>query len=186
MWDRFATKLEQGLDKFIPTRKSGTLDGFPWISHEIRRLMRKRDKLYKRSSRSGRPYDQSKFLNYKHLVRRVSEKASEKYLGDMLGINNIIPDQDVGESPKVKNKKLYSLLKHSKQDSNGIAPLKKDGYTLLTEVGKANALNDQFQSVFSPNTPISLKSLAQKSLRDFHDSGANLPFQPNPHPKCLT
>ena len=75
MWDRFATKLEQGIDKFIPTRKAGTRDGFPWINQEIRRLMRKRDKLYKRWSRSGRPYDQSKFLNYKHLVRQVSEKS---------------------------------------------------------------------------------------------------------------
>ena len=67
--------------------------------------------------------------------------------------------------------------------SNGIAPLKKDGQTLLTEVGKANALNDQFQSVFSPKNPISLKSLAQKSLQELHGSGANLPFQPSPHPK---
>ena len=45
-WDKFATKLEQGVDKFIPTRKSGTRDGFPWINQEIRRLMRKRDTLY--------------------------------------------------------------------------------------------------------------------------------------------
>ena len=134
IWDRFATKLEQGIDKLIPTRKSDTPDGFPWINQEICRLMRKRDKLFKRWSRSGRPYDRSKFLNYKHLVRRVSEKAYEKYLGDFLGINNEIPDQDhdVGEPPKVKTKKLYSLLKHSNQDSNGIAPLKKDGQTLLT------------------------------------------------------
>ena len=29
MWDQFATKLEQGIDKFIPTRKSGTRGGFP-------------------------------------------------------------------------------------------------------------------------------------------------------------
>ena len=55
MWDRFATKLEQGVDKFIPTRQSGTRDGFPWTNQEIRRLMRKHDKLYKRWSRSGRP-----------------------------------------------------------------------------------------------------------------------------------
>ena len=133
MWDRFATKLEQCIDKFIPTRQSGTRDGFPWINQEIPRLMRKCDKLYKRWSRSGRPYDQSKFLNYKQLVRRVSEKAYEKYLGDILGINNEIPDQDVVEAPKVKTKKLYSLLKHSKHDSNGIAPFKKDGQTHLTE-----------------------------------------------------
>ena len=62
MWDRFATGLEQGIDKFIPVRKAGTRDGFPWINQEIRRLMRKRDKLYKRWSRSGRPYDKSKFI----------------------------------------------------------------------------------------------------------------------------
>ena len=58
MWDRFATGLEQGIDKFIPARKAGTRDGFPWINQEIRRLMRKRDKPYKRRSMSGRPYDQ--------------------------------------------------------------------------------------------------------------------------------
>ena len=71
MWDIFASRLEQGIDKFIPTRKAGTRDGFPWINQEIRRLMRKRDKLYKRMKRSGRPNDTKKFLENKHLVRRV-------------------------------------------------------------------------------------------------------------------
>ena len=75
MWDRFATGLEQGIDKFIPVRKAGTRDGFPWINQEIRRLMRKRDKLYKRWSRSGRPYDQSRFIEYKHLVRWISDRV---------------------------------------------------------------------------------------------------------------
>ena len=83
----------------------------------------------------------------------------------------------------IKNGQLYSLLKHSKQDSSGIAPLRKDSQTLLTETAKANALNDQFQSVFSPKTYISLKSLAQKSLQDLHDSDANPLLQPSPHPK---
>ena len=59
----------------------------------------------------------------------------------------------------------------------------KGGQTLPTERAKANALNDQFQSVFSPKTPISLKSLAQKSLQDLHDSGTSPPFQPSPYPK---
>ena len=114
MWDRFATGLEQGIDKFITVRKAGTRDGFPWIKQEIRCLMRKRDKLFKRWSRSGRPYDQSRFIEYKHLVRRVSDRAYEKYLGDILGLNNDQEDQNGGEPPKVNTKKLYSLLKHSK------------------------------------------------------------------------
>ena len=100
MWDRFTTGLEQGIDKFIPVRKAGTRDGFPWINQEIRRLMRKRDKLYKRWSRSGRPYDQSRFIEFKHLVRRVSDRAYEKYLGDILGLNNDQEDQNGGEPPR--------------------------------------------------------------------------------------
>ena len=87
------------------------------------------------------------------------------------------------EPPKVKRKKLYSLLNHSKQDSGGIASLKKDGQTFSTKTDKANTLNVQFQSVFSPKIPVSLKSLAQKSLQDLHDSGVDLPFQPSPYPK---
>ena len=89
----------------------------------------------------------------------------------------------MGESPKIKTKKLYSLLKNSKQDSGGIASLKKDGQTVSTETDKTNTLNVQYQSVFSPKTPVSLKFLAQKSLKDLHDSGVDLPFQPSPYPK---
>ena len=55
--------------------------------------------------------------------------------------------------PKVNTKKMYSLLKHSKQDLSGVAPLKLDDRTLSDDCEKANALNRQFQSVFSPNFP---------------------------------
>ena len=57
LWDKFASRLEQGIEKFVPVRKAGTRDGFPWINQEIRRLMHKRDKFYKRMKRSGRPSD---------------------------------------------------------------------------------------------------------------------------------
>ena len=60
--------------------------------------------MYKRFSRSGRLYDNNKFLEHKHLVRRVSERAYEKYLGDILGLNNDRDDQNMGEPPKVKTK----------------------------------------------------------------------------------
>ena len=80
-------------------------------------------------------------------------------------------------------KKLYSLLKHSKQDSRGISYLKANGKTLSSEPDKANAQNLQFQSVFSPKAPLSLKSLAQRTLQGLHDSGYDLPFQFRPHSK---
>ena len=122
MWDKFTSRLQQGIDKHIPTRSSGTKDGFPWINQEIRRLMRKRDKLYRRWSRSGRPHNQKKFLDQKHIVRRIIDRAYEKYLKDILGLNN--EEHDLEAPPKVKTRKLYSLLKHSKQDPSGISVLK--------------------------------------------------------------
>ena len=61
-------------------------------------------KLYRRWSRSGRPDDQKKFLDKKHLVRRIIDRAYEKYLKDILAF-------DLEAPPKVKTKKLFSLLK---------------------------------------------------------------------------
>ena len=70
--------------------------------------------------------------------------------------------------------------------------------TYTADTDKANALNAQFHSVFSPKSPISLKQLAQKTLQDLqdsvkppppsiptsqHDPGMNPSFKPSPHPK---
>ena len=181
LWDKFANKLQRGIDKHIPIRRSGTKDGFPWINKEIRRLMRKRDKLHKPWSRSGQPNDQKKFLDQKYLVCRITERAYEKYLKDILGLNN--EEDDLVAPPKVKTKKLYSLLKHSKQDPSGIASLKANNKTYTEDTDKANTLNGQFNSVFSPKSPISLKQLTQRTLQDLHDSGMNPPFKSSPHPK---
>ena len=87
------------------------------------------------------------------------------------------------ENPKRSKQRNYSLLNHSKQDSGGTASLNKDEQTFSTETAMANSLNVQFQSVFRPKTPISLKSHVQKSLQDLHDSGIDLPFHPSPYPK---
>ena len=32
MWDKFTSRLQQGIDKHIPTRSSGTKDGFPGVT----------------------------------------------------------------------------------------------------------------------------------------------------------
>ena len=160
MWDKFTTGLEQGIDKFVPVRKAGTRVGFSWINQERCRLIRKRDKLYKRWSRSGRPYDQSKFIEYKHLVRRVSDRAYEKYQGTSCA---------------------SIMTRKTKMLENPKGQIQKTLFT--AQAFQAGLKWHWFQSVLSPKTPISLKSLAQKSLQDLHDSCVNQPFQPSPYPK---
>ena len=169
MWDKFTSRLQQGIYKHIPTTSSGTKEGLSCINREIHRLMRKRDKLYRRWSRSGRPDDQKKFLDQKHLVRRIIYRACKKYLNDILGLN--YEKHDLEAPPKVKTKKMYSLLKHSKQDPSRIAVLKANTKTYTADTEKVNTLDAQFHSVFSPKNLISLKKLTQKTLHDHQDSG---------------
>jgi len=61
----------------------------------------------------------------KHHCRKQTKIAYETYLEDILNINTNINPNTTETNHKPNNKQLYSLLKHSKQDSTGIAPLKK-------------------------------------------------------------
>ena len=58
---------------------------------------------------------------------------------------------------------IYYFLKHSKQDNSGITSLKANGQTFTSDADEAYSLNQQFQSVFSPKSPTTLKALVQKN-----------------------
>ncbi len=81
------------------------------------------------------------------------------------------------------NKKLYSLLKHAKQDSSGVATLRKDYIPHEDDTAKASILNQQFQSVFSPKSPLSLKSLCQMNIQDTIDKGQRRSADQSPYSK---
>jgi len=80
----------------------------------------------------------------------------------MLDIQQI----DDTASTKFNTKQFYSIIKNAKQDNQGISPLKDQLTGLLTSdnLGKANILNRQFQSVFSKVNPLSLSQLSEKIL----------------------
>ena len=63
-------------------------------------------------------------------------------------------------------------MKNSKQDSKGTAPLKKHGKLYTNTVDKANILNDKFQLVFTPKSPLKLSQLGSMAVQDLVDSGA--------------
>ena len=71
----------------------------------------------------------------------------------------------------------YEVSLITKQDSKGSAPLKKDGKLYSDTVDKANILNNQFQSVFTPKSPLKLRQLAYMTVQDLSDRGAIDPSQ---------
>ena len=73
--------------------------------------------------------------------------------------------------PHWNGKKLYSLLKNSKIESKGSAPLKHDGQLHTNTSDKANILNVKFQSAFTPKTLLKLSQLSCMAKQDFVDDG---------------
>ena len=83
------------------------------------------------------------------------------------------------ETPKSSftSKKLFSMLKRAKQDSSGLSPLLKDGELNSDNKRKADVLNQQFVSVFTPKSPLSLHRLTQISVIDQVEKGDIPPSQ---------
>ena len=91
---------------------------------------------------------------------------------------------DENEGSRFSQKKLFSLIKNSRQDNRGISTL-KDSENILHSgnVKKANLLNSQFQSVFSCLSPLKLGQLCTKKIHNFFQE--NIPENITPYvPLC--
>ena len=153
LWLEFKEALNYGIQKFIPSKFVGKKKHLPWITQSIKREIKKRERLYQTFKRLKDPRDKRAFLNSKHGVRHKLKVAYDKYPEDILGLN-----EDLGNQTFCR-KKLFSFLKSSHADSQGITVLRK-GDTVCTEnVGQADLLNSQFQSVFSIRSPFDLAKL---------------------------
>ena len=95
---------------------------------------------------------------------KVKKNSYKNYLADILGEGS----GDENEGSVFSPKKLFSLIKNSRQDNRGISTL-KDSENILHSgnVKKANLLNSQFQSVFSRLSPLRLVQLCTKNIRNF-------------------
>ena len=55
MWVSFKSEVIAAIERFIPTKMTKTKYSLPWIDSSIRRLIRKREKLYFRARKSSSP-----------------------------------------------------------------------------------------------------------------------------------
>ena len=63
----------------------------------------------------------------------------------------ITPENNDDEDNKFQGmKKFWQYIKTNQKDYHGVATLKANGKISTTAIDKANTLNEQFQSVFSP------------------------------------
>ena len=137
-----------------------------------------RDHLYQKSKKSKDPKDRRTFLNSKHGVKQNINLAYNKYLEDILGLNDRVSQDPETCMSGFSRKKLFSFLKISRTDSQGF-PILKNGESTFTQSDyQADVLNSQFQSFFffffSIRSPLDLSKLYHSTLLNGSASLINL------------
>ena len=102
LWNNFTSTLSKYIDECIPTKILKGKSTLPWITQDIKRLIRKRDKLYS-SYKKTQDYDKRKsFLTLRQQEKRKIKASYLVYLEGLLGLRD--------EESKCDSKKLFSFL----------------------------------------------------------------------------
>ena len=81
MWCAFKSKFEELIKKHVLHKTARTKDSLSWITLDVRKLIRKRDRLYKRrKKKSGDKKTAKKFKEIKRIVQRELRRAYWKYI----------------------------------------------------------------------------------------------------------
>ena len=156
IWYHFQTSLEKSIKRNAPIKNTRKKDGCPWITSDIKRLIRRRHRWYKRSRKSGHSGDNKKFKDLKRPAQKEIRRAYWKYID---GIMSSETESDL-ETGKRSNtmKRFWTFTKHNRSDGKQIPPLKSEGLLHSEPIEKANILNNQFQNAFYKMTHISRKN----------------------------
>ena len=101
LWNEFKTAIDQFYTQCIPTKLIRGKSSLPWITQEIRRMIRKHDHIYRRFKKTGT--EEIHFLQLRKIIKHEIKASYNLYLEGLLGLNdsNIACD----------SKKLFIFLK---------------------------------------------------------------------------
>ena len=126
----------------VPSKLSSTRFNLPWMTSEIKRLCRKKRRVYNKA-KQGSEKHRARFKKLQNETRDALRKAHWSH------VNGILQDG----LEKGDNKNFWKYVKAQKQDSLGVSPLRQGSKLYSDAKSKAKVLSNQFCSVFTRDTP---------------------------------
>ena len=147
-WQFFKSGLLSILDSRVPRKKIGSWNDSPWITRDLKKLLRKQKRFYNIYNKSGRAGDKLKYGKFQKALKIKLISAQDQYIENSL-------DCALKEKPK----KFWSYIKSKKQDQIGIPPLNGNGNVLTDSTSKAEVLSNHFQQIFTKEDLSSVPSI---------------------------
>ena len=105
-------RLCRGCRKVYPIEKTKTKYSVPWIDVTIKRLVKKRNKLYLRARKSEDPDVKIHYKRFRAHAQKVLRDAYWKYVSNLFKLENDSSDPDTPKPEKIK--KFWSFIKSLK------------------------------------------------------------------------
>ena len=144
VWQVFKEGIKDMSSKHIPCKMLGNKNNKPWVDYTSLRLIRRRDRLYKRWKKTGDTNLRGELKDLKSHIQRRLRRAYWSHTESMLTDN-----ADSDRAPRNNMKKLWTYIKAQRTEAANVAPLKVNGRLVTDARDRAEALNKQFHNAFS-------------------------------------
>ena len=142
-WSYFKQQIEGIVNKNVPTKRLKGGWDLPWMTPEIKSLLKRRKRRYDAYKNYKTPKNWRKFTA---LQDEIKQKIDESH------INGMFDDVESG------SKRPWKYVKSLKRDNMGIASLVSENQLVTTAKEKAEALSSQYSSVFIKENADSIPS----------------------------
>ena len=103
------------MDKYIPSKTSRSVASVPWITSEIKRNIRKRNKTHAKAKKTGSSKLRSKFQELRQQIKADIKKQHDLYVNKLVG------------GIKVNPKDFYRYTNSQRKDNQVSLLSKGDG-----------------------------------------------------------
>ena len=111
------TYFVEAVERFILSKMTKTKHSVPWIDATIKRLVKKRHKLYLLARKSKDPDVKIHYKRFRAHVQKVLRDAYWKYVSNIFTFENDSSDPDTPKPEKIK--KFWSFVKSLKKTRMG-------------------------------------------------------------------
>ena len=115
----FKISINDSIRNHIPQKNISGRWNVPWLTTSIKRLTRKKQRLYNKARRTNNPSDWKKFKELRKHIKKQLSVAHNEYVSKMLSA----PEESSPSKP-VPTKRFWSCIKSKKSHDVGVAPLK--------------------------------------------------------------
>jgi len=131
--------LLKAIDTYVPVKFNSNSNNAPWITPQLKRLIRKKQRYYNKARRTKQSSDWAEYKSVQGQVRQTIRTEHQKHIEKILNSSSNFNG----------NKPFWHYIKSRRKDQTGISSLQTSNGVATTPAEKAEVLNNTFKSVFT-------------------------------------